>query len=939
VAIKLGDYLMEQHHHLRYLSFKPHRANVIESISFIKGTDNTSPVIAGVTIEPNSAEPSVKRPMPKPSGSAKYVALPEYRLLPKLVPNQLSAGVFGWQGETDLPNAGINSRETPFKDPRLPFAVPPHAVIIHPGPRNGVVVAWRSPVTAKVRISGRVVDLDASAGDGVAWILDHRKADGVYELARGDILNGGSQGLHEGDHFRQFPQVPVTEGEMLELLVLPKADCGADATLIKWMITSEDGKTTWDISRDLAFDEKKASNPQADSLGNPAVWHFYDMAASTRASLPRPPASIVEAGARSPTPWGSLVLQDAMIVDDFIRIRPGAEIHTRDEFTGPIEIVVEARSVRGRDIRLDAYRGSCVIFNWQDKPSELRVNRPDGQRTDWETGSLATAAVTPLQPNRWYELRWRITRNAMQVSVDGITIFHEARPNLLGGKAHVGIRGFGDLVDVRRVQVLGLDGNREDPAASQPNRPEKLRPIPDADAAKEAQQKIKESYKNDFTKTAAARRSPFASNLLIAGGDATNDPAMRYMLWSDARTQAVIAGNLPLAFRAINALASEYEVDAMKSRLSALETANEDYTTPAARWDLIDTALAVIDHAVASGEAPPAPVIELVTAVVKSDPGLPFASYATTRCEEAQFFHSQRAKAQKALALLETDPNDAAANGTAGKYLALVKGDWMAGLPKLTKGNDATVQSLATADQEGADPVKGADPVRIADGWWNYAKEQHGLVGKNAFRRAHFWYTTAAASKLAAVQRRRVERRIREADDLDNLGPLKQHPQGVNGVLNTSVVDCVKKAFPLRLAKTFDITRSWVLATEFQLTDLKDGSRQIFFWGDDRVGRDPVYVRQIGTQIAFIAGDTVNGTEHEIRFPLTQQHVQRTTRAIFRYKAATQEFDLYIDGQFLRRDRSVIMPTVDKPMPMWLGGVNAKDQRFTGKVLYLWLSN
>jgi hypothetical protein len=68
---------------------------------------------------------------------------------------------------------------------------------------------------------------------------------------------------------------------MLQLLVLPKNGHTCDTTVVELVIAQWDGPAVWDLTCDVVGDLLQG-NPHADRLGNRDVWHFCDMADSTR---------------------------------------------------------------------------------------------------------------------------------------------------------------------------------------------------------------------------------------------------------------------------------------------------------------------------------------------------------------------------------------------------------------------------------------------------------------------------------------------------------------------------------------------------------------------------------------------------------------------------------------------------------------------------------
>jgi hypothetical protein len=207
-----------------------------------------------------------------------------YRLMATPVRDVLgTAGVHAWKGPPDCPSLTVNTTDKEVA--LLTFRLPPRSVSVHPGPTNGVVVGWKSPIDGMVRISGRVVDADPAGGDGIAWIIDHRTHAGRHELASGDFPNGGRQVFDKGRDASRLKSVFVKTGEQIQLLVLPKANHTCDTTVVEFSISKEDGLATWNLTQDILSNPHQG-NPHGDGLGNSSVWFFYDMADSTRAKQP-----------------------------------------------------------------------------------------------------------------------------------------------------------------------------------------------------------------------------------------------------------------------------------------------------------------------------------------------------------------------------------------------------------------------------------------------------------------------------------------------------------------------------------------------------------------------------------------------------------------------------------------------------------------------------
>ncbi len=220
-----------------------------------------------------------------------YLGGGEYRLMTKAVRDVGGkAGVQSWRGEADCPNVVANGTDQEVSI--LTFKLPPKSVSVHPGPNNGVVVRWRSPVKGTVRITGGVTDADPQGGDGIAWAVDLRQDGGRRELASGDFPNGGAQKFDQGKGAAALAALDVAAGDAIDLVVLPKANYICDTTTVDWAIALTDGSKAWNLAGDAAADllQDGKGNPHADHYGNPAVWSFWDMADSRRGQQSADPA-------------------------------------------------------------------------------------------------------------------------------------------------------------------------------------------------------------------------------------------------------------------------------------------------------------------------------------------------------------------------------------------------------------------------------------------------------------------------------------------------------------------------------------------------------------------------------------------------------------------------------------------------------------------------
>jgi mono/diheme cytochrome c family protein len=177
----------------------------------------------------------------------------------------------GWHKKgAELPIVLSNSSDV---TEHIPGTAEPHSIVVHPTPSESVAVAWRSPITGRIKIRARIKHAHPACGNGVAWRLSQRHGGQTAELAEGSIELGGEA--------RPDEKTRRVERDDLILLAIDakNADHSCDLTNISLTITPlEEANRTWDLARDIA-DTIQEGNPHADRFGEKAVWHFVKGAA------------------------------------------------------------------------------------------------------------------------------------------------------------------------------------------------------------------------------------------------------------------------------------------------------------------------------------------------------------------------------------------------------------------------------------------------------------------------------------------------------------------------------------------------------------------------------------------------------------------------------------------------------------------------------------
>ncbi len=184
------------------------------------------------------------------------------------------AFIQGWQGEQALSVLANSSDATV----RTPGVMKAHSVATHPSPTRASVIAWRCEKAGTLRIHGDVADAHPECGNGVTWALEVRRGYTSEVLAKGETK--GAQVLKMGP----FENVRVEAGQVISLVIGPRdGNHVCDLTAIN--LTLNDGKTTWDLAKDVSPNILK---------GNPhGAWHFLSQPATLEAA-PDVPAPIAE---------------------------------------------------------------------------------------------------------------------------------------------------------------------------------------------------------------------------------------------------------------------------------------------------------------------------------------------------------------------------------------------------------------------------------------------------------------------------------------------------------------------------------------------------------------------------------------------------------------------------------------------------------------------
>jgi hypothetical protein len=300
------------------------------------------------------------------------------------------------------------------------------------------------------------------------------------------------------------------------------------------------------------------------------------------------------------------------------------------------------------------------------------------------------------------------------------------------------------------------------PAALAAVQPGKL-PVPGEAEQREAQQHIHKLLREEL-ETVKTRDQALAvvKRLVELAKQSQGEPALRYALLQLAQERAAAAGSLPLALDAIDQIAAVYDVDpwarktaALTATLDAVRQARDPSVSGEATLAAAGT---LVTEAVTADAYPAArEMMTLLITAAQRAKLAPLARDLAKREREIRRREEGFTAYESARAVLATEADHGAANLTAGRWLAFVKGRWDEALPLLAQGSDAALAQLAQQDL--AAPTASEAQAELAGGWWKQCSAESGMDRAMAARRAVFWYDQALASltglpKIEADQNR-----------------------------------------------------------------------------------------------------------------------------------------------------------------------------------------
>jgi len=309
-------------------------------------------------------------------------------------------------------------------------------------------------------------------------------------------------------------------------------------------------------------------------------------------------------------------------------------------------------------------------------------------------------------------------------------------------------------------------------------------PVPSEATRQEALELVKEIFGKERENAKTSEQKQALATKLLESTNESTDDTNRYMLLEVAREVAAEAGDVQLAFRAIDATADRYDVDAYKLRGAALSAAAESATLREHRSAIASLSLQLIDQAVEKDDFVAAKYLGGIAGdAARKAREYALAKQILERNKEVEEMAQAYADVQDALATLNSSPVDPDANLAVGKYNCFIKGNWDRGLPMLALGSEEKLKRLGLNELQDMPDTEGQ--MALGDGWWDLASANDGVAREQLESRAGYWYQRVLPY-LTGLAEERVAKRLEEltSSDLDLAGgPDDESPSRLAGTI------------------------------------------------------------------------------------------------------------------------------------------------------------
>ena len=286
-------------------------------------------------------------------------------------------------------------------------------------------------------------------------------------------------------------------------------------------------------------------------------------------------------------------------------------------------------------------------------------------------------------------------------------------------------------------------------------------PFPDEKAQKSAEQTIKDIFKVEYGKRSPADKQQLAQKLMTQGLQTGDDFTARYVLFREASSASIQAGDPTTALKAIDELSKTFAVDSIVLKSDTLAKIAPAATALESSRTLLHCYMGTIEECMGLERFNDAiKLVAFADSLARRVQDATVVEQLKTIVKDARDFQNESLKFKSAEKVLTSNPNDPAANLTAGRYVAFVKGDWDKGSQLLAKSN-GVLKGLAEKELAASSDAK--DQAALGDGWFELAQKPDIAKIQSAMRsRASIWYQKALPAIGGGLLKAKIEKRLEE---------------------------------------------------------------------------------------------------------------------------------------------------------------------------------
>jgi hypothetical protein len=280
---------------------------------------------------------------------------------------------------------------------------------------------------------------------------------------------------------------------------------------------------------------------------------------------------------------------------------------------------------------------------------------------------------------------------------------------------------------------------------------------------------VTELYGDDFARAKAepAARLKLAQVLLLEAKATADDAAGRYILLRHAADLAAEAGDPATALEALEQMSLNFELPAaamLTWKTQALQKAAQATAAPDAYQGIVDSALALVEEAVAVDDFDMALALGLAAeSAAKKLKSVPLVSSVRRRLDAVKTLQAEYAHVKPFVEALKKNTKDPTANLQTGKYFAIERGNWDKGLPLLAKGGDQALADVAAAELNNPQSFK--QTSALAAKWAKESGRFKGQAQVHVLLRSYHWYQRSFALATSDKERTVIDTAMRAVNE------------------------------------------------------------------------------------------------------------------------------------------------------------------------------